>query len=183
MEEQNPFPGRSHRLALKSPLPLEVTSGRRRRTRFSESSTIHTSGETSFSHKPELAQVFSTHPSSSTVVETESSQLLVVMIHPISETIPPGPDVVQPEIDPDLVSSLPEHLNPKFEQLEVVPALAIPQIYVAIETPISHSQPSEIYFGPDGEVLPPGLITIEEIPQPDTPLSQTHFGGDLYLYQ
>ena len=24
---------------------------------------------------------------------------------------------------------------------------------------------------------------IEEIPQPNTPLSQTHFGGDLYLYQ
>ena len=29
----------------------------------------------------------------------------------------------------------------------------------------------------------PGLIAIEEIPQPNTPLSQTHFGGVLYLYQ
>ena len=56
----------------------------------------------------------------------------MVTIHPISETIPPGPDVVQPEIDPDLVSSLPEHLNPEVERLEVVPTLVIPQISVAI---------------------------------------------------
>ena len=115
MEEQKPFPCRSRRLMLKPPLPTEVTSGRRRRSQSSESSTIHTSGETSFSHKPELAQVVSTHPGSSTVVETESSQLPVVTIHPISETIPPGPDVVQPQIDPDPVSSFPEHLNPEVE--------------------------------------------------------------------
>ena len=43
----------------------------------------------------------------------------MVTIHPISETIPPGRDIVQPEIDPDLVSSLPEHLNPEVEQPEV----------------------------------------------------------------
>ena len=70
MEEQNPFPRCSHRLALKPPLPPKVTSGRRRRSRSAESSTIRTSGETSFSHKPELAQVVSTHPGSSTVIET-----------------------------------------------------------------------------------------------------------------
>ena len=68
MEEQNPFPRCSRRLALKPPLPPEVTSGRRRRSRFVESSTIHTSRETSFSNKPKLAQVVSTHPSSSTIV-------------------------------------------------------------------------------------------------------------------
>ena len=60
-----------------------------------------------------------------------------------------------------ILSSFPEHLNPEVEQPEVVPTLVIPQSSVAIETPISHSQPPEIYFGPDGEVLPPGLISIE----------------------
>ena len=85
----------------------------------------------------------------------------MVTIHSIAETIPLGPDVVQSQIDPDPVSSLPEHLNPEVEQLEVVPTLVIPQSSVAIETPISHNQPYEIYFGPDGEVLPLGLITIE----------------------
>ena len=94
MEEQNIFSHRSRRLALKPPLPPEGTSGRRRQSRSIESSRIHTSGEISFSHKPELAQVVSTNPSLSTIVETESSQLPVVMIHPISETIPPGPDIV-----------------------------------------------------------------------------------------
>ena len=97
----------------------------------------------------------------STGVETESSKLPTVTIHPISETIPPGPDVVQSEIDPDPVSFFPEHLNLEVEQLEVVPTLVIPQIYVVIGSPISHSQPPKIYFGPDGEILPLGLITIE----------------------
>ena len=68
----------------------------------------------------------------------------MVTIHPISETIPPGTDVVQPKIDPDHVSSLPEHLNPEVVQPEVVPTLVIPQSFVAIESPISHSQPPEI---------------------------------------
>ena len=88
----------------------------------------------------------------------------MVTIHPISETIPPRPDVVQPQIDPNPVSSLPEPLNPKVEQPEVVPTLVIPQSSVAIESPISHNQPPEIYFGPDSEIIPPGLIAIEEIP-------------------
>ena len=181
MEEHNPTPCHSRRLALKPPLPPEVISGGRRRSRSTKSSTIRTSREKS-SFKPELAQIVSTHPSSSTIVETESSQLPVVMIHSIIETILPRPEVVQSHIDPDPVSSLPESLNPESEQQEVVPTLVIPQSYVATKTPISHIQPSKIYFGPDGEVLPLGLIEIEEIPQPDTPLSQTHFGGDLYLY-
>ncbi|WP_208081123.1 hypothetical protein, partial [Bacteroides uniformis] len=70
MEEHNPIPHRSCRLALKQPLPPEVTSGRRRRSRYAESSTICTSRETSFSHKPELDQVDSKHLGSSTVVGT-----------------------------------------------------------------------------------------------------------------
>ena len=75
---------------------------------------------------------------------------------------------------------MPEHLNLEVVQPEVVPTLVIPQIFVAIESPISHSQPPEIYFGPDGEILPRGLITIEEIPQDETPLTPTHFVEDLY---
>ena len=93
--------------------------------------------------------------------------------------IPPGPDVVQPKIDPNPISSLPAHLNPEVEQLEVVPVLVTPKSIVAIESPISHSQPPEIYFGPDGEILPHGLIAIEEITQNETPLTPTHFGEDL----
>ena len=105
MEEQNPTPLHSRRLALKPPLPPEVTSGRRRRSQSAESSTIRTSGEKS-SFKPELAQIVSTHTSLSTVVETESSQLPVITIHSIAETIPLGPDIVQSQIDPDPISSL-----------------------------------------------------------------------------
>ena len=105
----------------------------------------------------------------------------MVIIHSIAETIPPGPNIVQSQIDTNLVSSFPKNMNP--EQPNFFPTLVISKSSVTIETPISHSQLSEIYFGPDGEVLPLGLIAIEEIPQPDTHLSQTHFGGDLYLYQ
>ena len=72
MEEKNPFPRRLRILSLKPPLPLEVTSGRQRRSRSAESSTIRTYGETSY-FKPELAQIVSTHPGSSSVIETESS--------------------------------------------------------------------------------------------------------------
>ena len=88
MEEKNPIPRHSRRLALKPHLPPEVTYGRRRQSRSVESSTIHTSGETS-SFKLELAQIVSTHLGSFTVVEMESSQLPMVTIHSIAETIPP----------------------------------------------------------------------------------------------
>ena len=84
----------------------------------------------------------------------------MVTIHSITETIPPGPNVVQSQINPDPVSSFLENMNP--EQPEVVPTLVTPQISVAIETPISHSQQSKIYFGPDSEVLPPGLIAMKK---------------------
>ena len=68
-----------------------------------------------------------------------------------------------------------ENLDPEVEQLEVVPVLVTPQSIVAIESPISRSQPPETYFGPDNKVLPPGLISIEEISQDETPLTPTHF--------
>ena len=84
------------------------------------------------------------------------------MIHPFSETIPPEPDIVQPEVDPAPISSLPENLNLEVEKPKFVPPLIIPQFSVAIESPISHSQPLEIYFVPDGEIhllgFPGGIL-------------------------
>ena len=73
MEEGNPFPRRSRRLALKPPLPLEVTSAQRRKHHSTKTYTISTSGEASYSHILDLAQVVSKNLGSSTVVETESS--------------------------------------------------------------------------------------------------------------
>lgn len=130
-----------------------------------------------------MTQVVSTNPGFSTVVDMDSSQLPVVTIHLISETIPPEPHVVQPEVNPDHVSCFPENLNPEVERLTVVPPLVIPQFSVAIESPISHNQPPKIYFGPNGEILPPSLISIEEIAQYETPLTPTHFGEDIFLYE
>ena len=101
MEEQNTFPHNLRRIALKPPLPPEVTLGLKRRHHSTETNTIGTFGEASSSHIPKLAQVVSTNPGLSTVFETESSQLLVVTIHPIYETIPPEPNVVQLEVDSD----------------------------------------------------------------------------------
>ena len=86
----------------------------------------------------------------------------MVTIHPIIETIPPKPDVVQLEVDLDLVSFFPEHLHPEVERLEVIPILVTPRSIVAIESPISHSQPPEIYFGPDGEILPPSFFRLKK---------------------
>ena len=80
----------------------------------------------------------------------------MVTKNPISETIPPGPDVVQLEIDPDLVTTLSKHLNSEVQQSEVVPTLVIPEIFVTIETPILHRPSPKIQFGPDGKVLPLG---------------------------
>ena len=68
-----------------------------------------------------------------------------------------------------------ENLDPKIEKPEVVSILVTPQSIVAIDSPISHSQSPEIYFGPDGEVLLPGFILIEEISQDNTPLTPNHF--------
>ena len=83
--------------------------------------------------------------------------------------------VYHPIIFQFLYSLSGENLDLEVEQLEVVFVLVTPQSIVAIESPISRSQPHEICFGPDGEVLPPGLISIEEISQDETPLTPTHF--------
>ena len=91
---------------MKPHLQPEVTSGQRRQHRSTETSTISTYGEAPSSHILESAQVVSTHPSSSIIFDMESLQLPVVTIHPISETIPPKPDVVQMEVNSDLVSFL-----------------------------------------------------------------------------
>ena len=59
----------------------------------------------------------------------------MVTIHPISETIRPKPIVVHLEVDPDLVTFLPKHLNPKVERLEFVLVSVAPQSIVAISLP------------------------------------------------
>ena len=81
------------------------------------------------------------------------------------------------EVDLDPISFLTEHLHPEVERPKFFPVSVAPQYIIAIESPISRSQPPEIYFGPDEEILPPGLILIEEIPQDETPLTPTHFQG------
>lgn len=59
-----------------------------------------------------------------------------------------------------------------------------PQSSVTIESSsLPQSLPPEIYLGPDSEVLPPGLILIEEeLQEETTPSTPTHFGSGLHLY-
>ena len=46
-----------------------------------------------------------------------------------------------------------------------------------------HNQTPEIYYRPDGGILPPGLIAIEEEYEEETaPRTPTHFGPGIYLY-
>ena len=85
----------------------------------------------------------------------------MVTINPISDTIPSKPDIVQLEVDLDPITFCPAQLNPEVERPKFFPILVAPQSIVAIESTISHSQPPKIYFGPDGEILPPGLISTE----------------------
>ena len=40
----------------------------------------------------------------------------------------------------------------------------------------------EIYYGPNGEIIPPSLISIEEEPEVESPKTSLHFGTELYLY-
>ena len=82
----------------------------------------------------------------------------MVTIHPISETIPPEPNVVQLEVDPNTIILLPEHLDLEIEKPEVFHVSVTPHSIEAIESPMSRSQPPDIYLGPDGEILPPIFI-------------------------
>ena len=74
------------------------------------------------------------------------------------------------------------------EQSKVVPILeddrpVYPQTSVTIETsPLPQDQIIEIYYRPDGEILPPGLISIEEEPEEETPRTPFHFRIGLHLY-
>ena len=85
------------------------------------------------------------------------------------------PGVVQEPLSRTVIL-LPKHLDFEFEHSEVV-ALpeddqpVTPQTLVTIET--SASSTPKIFYGPDGEVLPLGLIAIEgELEEDSTP--QTH---------
>lgn len=43
-------------------------------------------------------------------------------------------------------------------------------------------QTPKIYNRPDSEILPPGLISIEEESEEETPQTPTRFGPRLYIY-
>ena len=52
-----------------------------------------------------------------------------------------------------------------------------------VETsPLPQSQTPKIYYGHDVEILPLGLIYIEEECEEETPKTPTRFGPGLYLY-
>lgn len=97
-------------------------------------------------------------------IESEPSEMVTKIFQQEAD---PKPKVVQ-EIHPKPIVLLPKHLDPKFEQPEVVPIpkddrLDYPQMFVIVETsPLSQSQTPKIDYGPDGEILPLGLIAIEE---------------------
>ena len=59
-----------------------------------------------------------------------------------------------------------------------------PQSSITIESSsLPQSLPPEIYLRPDGEILPPGLISIEqETEEETTPTTPTNFGSRLHLY-
>lgn len=80
-------------------------------------------------------------------------------------------------------------MDPEVEQLEVVPVpeddrSVYPQTSITVETsPLPQSQTPEIYYIPDGGILPPSLIAIEEKSEEETSSkTPTHFGPGLYLY-
>ena len=96
------------------------------------------------------------------------------------------PELVQLEVDPKPIFILPEHLDPEFEQQEVVLVqLFDPQPSINVDSStLLQILPNEIYLGPDSEVLPPGLISIEEeLQEEKTPSNPTYFGSGLHLYQ
>lgn len=71
--------------------------------------------------------------------------------------------------------SLPEVIEPDFPESEItqteVIQFEVPYPSIRITSgpshslPLSYTQPQTIYLGPDGEPLPPGLVSIKEIPQ------------------
>ena len=57
-----------------------------------------------------------------------------------------------------------------------------PQTYVIVETSSLPQQQPEIYYESDSEILPPGLISIEEEPEVESPRTPFHFGNGLHLH-
>jgi len=121
---------------------------------------------------------------------TESGTLGATPSSPPFENDPPEssfPVSIEPEItsllagESDIVETkapeiaLPNVIEPKYIesktlQTEVTQPRA-PQLTTPITSgtssslPLSQTQPQLIYLGPDGEPLPPNLVSIEEIPQ------------------
>ena len=58
-----------------------------------------------------------------------------------------------------------------------------PQTSITVETSsLPQEQIPEIYYGPDSEILSPGLISIKEEHEVESPRTPFHFGTRLYLY-
>ena len=91
-------------------------------------------------------------------------------------------DIFEPRVvhEPSLETKvlLSEHLNFDIEHSEVVTEIS--QSSVVPETP---SLTSKGFFRLDSEILPPGLIVVEEEAEEEsTPGTPHHFGPGLYLY-
>lgn len=71
---------------------------------------------------------------------------------------------------------LPENLEVEFENSEGVTPLVF---FTAKSIP---SSTPEIFYGPDGLPLPPGLIVIEEIVEDLPSSTPLHFGTGIHLY-
>ena len=73
---------------------------------------------------------------------------------------------------------LPEIIQPKVPQPSS-PTTSRP----SSSLPLSQTQPQIAYLGPDGEPLPPGLMSLKEVPQEEPhPSSLVHCSG-LHFYQ
>jgi hypothetical protein len=87
------------------------------------------------------------------------------------------PEVIEPDL-PESETLFPEVIEPE-EPQPSSPVTSGP----SSSLPLSQTQPPTIYLGPDGEPLPYGLVSIEEIPQEEPhPSTPVHWEG-LHFYQ
>ena len=174
MEESQSKPCRSWRLAIQPSLTLETKPTQEKRSCLIESNSPHLfetcvstlskttvtpiiSGITSFTEKvSHLQEDIRNNPSA--MVDTS-----------IPETTPPRTNV-ETEI------RLPEHLEVEFQNSEGVTPL------VSVTTGAKLSSAPEIFYGPDGLPLPPGLIAIEEIVEDPPPSAPVDFGTGIHLH-
>lgn len=158
------------------PLPLEATPGfcqKNKMMQTTESGISKTtpSGPTSETSQPKLSLPVSTEPNTTSrlagefdTVEIEAPKILLLGVieheYPESKTL--QPDVIQPKA-PQLTTHV--TLGP------------------SSSLSLSLTLPQPIHLGPDGEEIPPGLLSIEEITQEESrPSSPIHMRG-YHIYQ